>query len=263
MDLPLISAAPIIVILLIMSRVLALVSMLPLTGTFSVYDPLKVGLGLFMALVVIAYRGVNVAELPHDLPGLAAAMGGEILLGLAMGFTVRVAMEAVNIAGAMAGFQMGFTIANVVDPVTGDQVSVIATFQMLAAALIFFLSGFFDAFMEGVLRSFEIVGPGLARPGAAAFETFSTLGAAMFVNSLAIGAPWILVLLIVKIGFGLIARTFPQMNVFFVGFPVTVALGFVIISVGMPMFYAAVTSVLGETPGQFWTLVRASAPGVQ
>ncbi|MCL4234825.1 MAG: flagellar biosynthetic protein FliR [Deltaproteobacteria bacterium] len=263
MDLPIVSAAPIIAILLIMSRVLALVSMLPLTGTFSVYDPVKVGLGLFMALVVVAFRGVNVTELPRDLPGLVAAMGGEILLGLAMGFTVRVAMEAVNIAGAMAGFQMGFTIANVVDPVTGDQVSVIATFQMLAAALIFFLGGLFNVFVEGVLRSFEIVGPGLAQPGAAAFESFTSLGSAMFVNALAIGAPWILVLLVVKIGFGLVARTFPQMNVFFVGFPVTVALGFVIISVGMPMFFASVLSVLGDTPGQFWTLVKASTPGVR
>lgn len=263
MDLPEFAIEPLIVFVLMMTRVLSMVTALPSAPGSAEFDPIKIGLGFFTALIAYTQYGAVPEGLPTDVYGMAGAIGGEILFGAALGFTVRLALEAVNVTGQLAGFQMGFTIANVVDPVTGDQVSILATFQMLAASLVFFVSGLYGSFIVGVIRSFELVGPGLARPGAASMQPFLRWSADIFVNAISIGAPWILVLLLTKVGFGLVARAFPQMNVFFVGFPVTVALGLGTMAVAMPVFYAVLMSILKDTPEHFWTLVRASMPAAQ
>ena len=255
------SSDSIILFLLMLSRVLSLVMTLPVFGSERVLPVIRVGLGASLALIAFLVFGPSVTSIPKGLAPLILAMIGEIFLGLAMGFTVRFAMEAVSFAGNMAGFQMGFALANVIDPQTGTQVSLVGNFLMLTASLIFLVSGLYQHFIEGIINSFMILAPGEAVLRAGGMDRFIQIGGEMFVNTVRVGAPWIIVLLLAKVGLGLMARTFPQMNVIFVAFPVTVALGLITLAMAAPFVVALIVTIFSGAEGHFWAVLRAAMPG--
>lgn len=250
----------VVIFLLVFSRILSLIIVLPVLGSPQVIAPVKVGLGFMLALIAFLTLLPSLPPAPVGLGGLVVAMAGEVFLGLAAGFTVRLLMEAVSFAGNIAGFQMGFTIANVVDPLTGTQISIMGSFLMLIATLIFVLSGLHREFIEGIIASFTLTPPGSVtlRPGG--IDDFVVMGGKIFSNSVRIGAPWIIVLLLVKVGLGLMARTFPQMNIFFVGFPVTVAMGLMVFALAMPFIVGVILSVLVESQEHFWSVLKTASP---
>ncbi|MBZ0272083.1 flagellar biosynthetic protein FliR [bacterium] len=244
---------------LVLARVLALVASLPFLAFPSIPTTIKGGFAFFVALVVfLALPGPKAA--PLTLGGVALASAGEITIGLLMGFVVRAALEAVEIAGELAGFQMGFTVANVVDPFTGGQVSLIGNFQTMVATLIFVVSGLYLVFIGGLVDSFRIIAPGQAVLQGGGLDLLTDIGGRIFVNAVRIGGPLIITMLLANLGLGLMARAFPQMNVFMVGFPITIGLGFLIIAAGMPFFFTAAKSLFTGAQGDMITAIRLLAP---
>ncbi|MCZ7587090.1 MAG: flagellar biosynthetic protein FliR [Deltaproteobacteria bacterium] len=259
----------VVLFFLTFARILALVSTLPVTGQANVPAPVKAGFSAFVALIAAFFMGTSARAVPDGFGPVALALVGEIFIGLAMGLSVKIAVEAAAFAGDMAGFQMGFTIANVIDPQTGAQVSILGNFKALLAAAIFVASGLYLHFIGGILESFHAVPPGGVALRAGGLTEFVAMGSELFGAAVSIGAPWIVVLLLAKIGLGLMARTVPQMNVFFVGFPVTIALGLLVIAMAMPFIFAALVTTfrgvarafLGRSPGGDARIVTGRSHG--
>ena len=259
--LPTLSSQTVVLFLLVFSRIASLVATLPITGSSDVPATIRAGLAFFMSVIVVFFAGTKYHPVPEGVGPVALACAGEVFVGLLMGFSVMAVMEAVNLAGNMIGFQMGLTIANVIDPNTGAQISIIANYQTLLAGMIFLVSGLYQKFVAGIIRSFEILGPGMVTVRFGGMKEFITMGGEIFSQAVSIGAPLIVVLLLANVGMGLMARTFPQMNVFFIGFPVTIGLGLLFLALSTPFVFSAIVYCLEGSERHFWALLRASMPG--
>jgi flagellar biosynthetic protein FliR len=163
-------------------------------------------------------------------------MVGEILIGVIIGFTARLLFAAVQLAGQMVGFQMGFGIVNVIDPQTSNQISIIAQFQNVIVLLLFVVLDVHWWFILSLTSSFELIPPlGFCFTNPL-MEYLVVLSAQMFVIAAKVSAPIIVALLFTNVALGLIARTVPQMNIFIVGFPLQIAVGLAGLGLSLPLF---------------------------
>jgi flagellar biosynthetic protein FliR len=130
---------------------------------------------------------------------------------------------------------MGFAIVNVFDPITSSQVSIIAQLQYLLAVLVFIAVDGHHVFLYAIAESYRIVSPMDFHFSARLMQAISGLVGEMFVIAIKVGAPAIAVLLMIDVGFGMIARTVPQINILIVGFPVKIAIGLIGMGLALPL----------------------------
>ena len=186
------------------------------------------------------------------------ALMSEATLGLALGFLVRIVVEAASLGASVVGFQMGFAVANVLDPLTGTQVSIIGTFQGLLAGMIFVASGLHRFFLEGIMNSFLTVPPGMAFINVKMGDFIIKAGGQMFITAISVAAPIMVSLLIAKIALGIVARTVPQMNIFIVGMPLTIGLGLVLLGLSLPVIFKVTIGAFEWSGHMFESFIRAA-----
>lgn len=219
---------------LIFIRISAIMVTAPLFGSRNVPLQLKAGFSVVLAMAVFPVVGFKEVYLTN-VPSLVSAMAGEILIGVIIGFTARLLFAAVQLAGQLVGFQMGFGIVNVIDPQTSTQVSIIAQFQNMITLLIFLAVNAHYWFILAVASSFELIPPLQFCFTDSLMEAIVGLSCDMFVIAAKVAAPIIAILLFTSVALGLIARTVPQMNIFIVGFPLKIAIGLFGVGLSFPL----------------------------
>lgn len=178
---------------------------------------------------------------PEALPGTLGlkvlVIGGiqEFLTGALIGFLIRLFLAAVSFAGQLAGFQMGLSIANVIDPATSDQHTIIAQLLNLIAMFVFLeMDGHLMA-VRVLATSFEWLPPfSAALDGQVFHDIVFSGGKEMFRIALQIGWPISIALLLVYLSMALLSRVAPQINMLMVGFPITISVGLIVIMIGIP-----------------------------
>ena len=212
-------------------RVGALLTTMPIIGTTLVPKRIKLFLSLAITLAIMPSLPPLPAVNPLDLSGLML-IAEQIVIGALLGFALQLFFHAFVVAGQIVAIQMGMGFASMVDPTNGVSVAVIGQFLTMLVTLLFLA-------MNGHLVAFEIL-----------TESFTTLpvGEGLIVNhfwevvgrlSWVLGAALLLVLpaitalLVVNIAFGVMTRAAPQLNIFSIGFPLTLVLGMGIFWVGM------------------------------
>ncbi len=221
--------------LLAFSRVAGILASGPFFGGRSVPTQFKIGLALFLTLLVLPGLKPGSVTLPPTLLLTLLAVLREVAIGAAVGLLAQLVFSAVQIAGELLGLQMGFSMMNLVDPSTGAAVPVISEVYGLFASLLFFTLDAHHLFVRGVFASFELAPLGVAgfHPGTSV--ALATAVGKVFVMALELSGPVLAALFLADVALGLIARTIPQMNVFTVGFPLKIALGLVALSMTVPM----------------------------
>jgi len=220
--------------ILVFIRIGAILIAAPLFGSRNVPFQLKAGLSLVLAMVIFPVAGFQEVYLT-GIPSLVTAMMGEVLIGVIIGFTARLIFSAVQLAGQLIGFQMGFGIVNVIDPQTSTQFSIVAQFQNVMTLLIFLVLDAHYWFILAISSSFELIPPlGFCFTNSL-MEAIVSLSCDMFVIAAKVAAPVIAVLLFTSVALGLIARTVPQMNIFIVGFPIKIAIGLLGVGFSLPL----------------------------
>ncbi len=253
MEIPQITAGQIETFILIFLRVSAIIITIPILGNRSVPMRLKGGLSVVVALLLVPFVQYN--AVPIKLPLLVIKMCGEVLIGIVIGFAGQILFAGVQLAGQLVGFQMGFAIVNVVDPVSSSQVSIIAQFQYLLALLIFLAVNAHHIFLYAIAESYQLIPPLSFHYSGPLMESILELSKDIFVVAIKTGAPVIAMLLFTSVGLGLIARTVPQMNVFIVGFPLKIAMGLIGIGLTLPYFVKILESVFTKFDGQLSMLM--------
>lgn len=163
----------------------------------------------------------------------------QVLIGSALGLAVDVIYSGIQIAGELIGFQMGFSIANVVDPMSGISAPIISNVLYITAFLLFFTMQGHHMLIKGMVDSFTVIPLDEVRVHREFMMSVLTYASQMFVIGVKIAAPVMGILLLINIAFAVIARALPQMNVFIMAFPVTIAVGLLftaLIIKMMPMF---------------------------
>ncbi|CUB25249.1 flagellar biosynthetic protein FliR [Bacillus amyloliquefaciens] len=174
----------------------------------------------------------------------------EAVVGLSLGLIAFMMMTAIQIAGSFIDFQMGFSIANVIDPQSGTQSPLIGQF-VYTLALLFMLSvNAHYLLLDGIYYSFQYIPLDQAFPsfGNDQFGLFIAKSFnAMFIIAFQMSAPVVASLFLVDLALGIVARTVPQLNVFVVGLPLKIAVSFIMLIVCMSVMFVVVRNIFSLT----------------
>ena len=216
-------------------RVAAMLLALPVFGSAQV--PVKVRTALIVVFSLVLFPVVRpyVAGLSFTPFHVAVLALRESFVGLMMAFTARFIFSAIEMAGAVVGYQMGFAAANVFDPQNQSQTPLISQLQNVLAILVFLVFDVHHLMLRIAVESFRMLPPAKLDFSAEPISYFMELSAGIFVLGVKFSAPILAVLLLSGLVLGLMARVFPQMNVFMISFPVNIGLAFITMSLCLDM----------------------------
>ena len=226
-------------------RISAMLIAAPLFGAGTVSVRIRVGLAFILALVVAPLIPTPPAVEPLSLAGLAIAVQ-QVVIGASIGFILQMVFSALTQAGESIALSMGLGFASMVDPQQGVQVPVVSTYFVIMATLMFLALNGHVAIIELTLQSFHtmpIAVDGLARADLWALVSW---GSTMFVYGLLVAMPALASMLLVNLSMGVITRAAPQLNIFAVGFPMMIMLGFILLMVTIPVLMPQFTELLAN-----------------
>ena len=239
--------------LLVACRVATIIMIVPIFGGRSVPATVKIGLSLLLSLIFLPLIAARVTSLPDSMPIFLTLVARELLLGALVGFAVLIVFTALQAAGHVVGLQMGFSLANVVNPLTADHASLIDQFYALLAALIFFTLNGHHALILAIQQSFDIAPVGVAGLGLPPAPVLLAWGRDLFSIAIRISLPVVAALLLTDVALAVIARSVPQLNVFIVGMPAKVGVAFLMLIVTVPVTAVIMSRALanlGEATAQ-------------
>jgi len=225
------------------ARISAIVAVAPIFGTRIV--PARVKIGLILALTIIVVPLLPPADFiePFSLHGILNVMT-QILVGVMLGFMLRMVFSAVESGGQVIGMTMGLGFAQMNDPANGVIVPVISQFYVVLATLVFLALNGHLILIEVLVDSFRTIPIDVLNVGTTGIWELLSWAAWIFKGAVLIALPTVTALLLVNISFGVMMRAAPQLNIFAVGFPVTLTLGFVFMLVSLPVFVPQFSSIL-------------------
>jgi len=216
-------------------RVAALVAVAPILGVRVVPLRFRVVIALALTLVITPVLPPGPEIDPASAAGVLISTC-QILIGLAMGFLVRMVFGAVELGGNLIGQTMGLGFAQMMDPANGITVPVISQFYTVLATLIFLILNGHLILIETLVDSFRVIPVGMASITEAGLWTLLAWSGWIFKGALIISLPALAALLLVNAAFGVMMRAAPQLNIFVIGFPISLMLGFVFMMLSLPLF---------------------------
>jgi flagellar biosynthesis protein FliR len=216
-----------------LARILALIATAPVMGSPSLPARVKIGLAVAITLVVAPTLGPLPQVEPFSGTGLLILVQ-QILVGVAMGLAMKVVFAAVDTAGEIAGLQMGLGFATFYDPQAQASTPVLAQFVGLLATLVFLALNGHLLIISTLAESFRALPISEAVAAALGWRTLADWGATIFASGLAMSLPILAALLITNVALGILTRAAPQLNMFAVGFPVTLSVGLVVLALVLP-----------------------------
>ena len=243
--------------LFVFFRVGALILFVPVLGSRQVPVSMKIGLILFTSIVIFPLVQARPLPEPQGIFALAVFLLSDVTIGLGIAYITRLIFAAVQIAGTVVDFQMGFGVVNVIDPQTDTQVSVTAQFHNIVAVLIFLVVDAHHFILQAIVESFFIINPAEINFSSLTPEYMLYLFSGTFTTAVKIAAPIMAILFFLSVGLGLVARTVPQMNVFIVGFPLQIGVGLLMVGLSISFFSILVQQQMYELPGKFMGFLRA------
>lgn len=216
--------------LLIFIRILTYFLVIPVFSYRAVPVATRIGLAFFLAYTMVFTVEIGRISFEDDLYILLLVK--EVLTGLALGLFGYIIFSAIQTAGGFMDFQMGFAIANVIDPQTGAQSPILGQFLYIFAILFLFSVNGHHLLIDGIYHSYQFIpleSLSLAFGENSTIMLITKAFAAMFVVSFQISIPIVGSIFLVDLALGLVARTVPQINIFIVGLPVKILVSFILL----------------------------------
>ena len=239
-------------------RIGAMLMVMPAIGAASVPMQVRALAALAMTLLIAPMTA------PPSLPTLAsiqavAVIARELLLGFTMGFILKLVFDAVTLGGQAIAMSMGLGFAVFIDNARGVNVPVLGQFLLVFATLIFLsLDGHLQA-LALLAASFDALPIGFAASTADMIGRLLTFSAVVFSGAIQIALPAVTALLIANIAFGVMSRAAPTLNLFAVGFPVSLLFGLIAVVMSMDGFGGVVAELTGEGLSAVEALISAGA----
>ena len=219
---------------LVSLRVGAIIMSIPVFDSRGIPVLFKFAMSLAIGFILFSQLRLDAFPIANNLFAFGVSAAGEIIFGLIIGFSVKIIFAGIQLAGQLAGYQMGLAIANVMDPSTSEQVPLLAQFNNLFGLLIFLSINAHFWFIKTIFQSYRIVPPLNVNFSSSLMDPLVELSGNIFVIALQVGAPVIAAMLLISVAFGLVARTVPQMNVFIVAMPLKIGVGLLFIGFSLP-----------------------------
>lgn len=241
-----------------LARILALFASAPIFNNAATPRTIRLLVGLIITLAIIPVLPPMPAVPPGSWLGLAV-LAQQILIGVLLGFTLRIIFAAIDVAGELIGMQMSLSFAVFYDPQNAGQTPVLAEFLGLFTTLIFLAMNGHLLVVSVLAESFRLLPVTAAPFSAGGFSSLLAWSSILFSAGLLLALPLITALLIANLGMGVLARVAPQLNIFAVGFPVTLMAGFVVLMFSIPYFGGAMESLFDQAFRAMAAVMRAAA----
>ncbi|WP_262695371.1 flagellar biosynthetic protein FliR [Kordiimonas aquimaris] len=213
--------------LLVLMRLTPLVMLMPVLGDQSIPQRVRVSLAFILSLIIYAVHSGTLPSMPETMFGLVTLFVQELLIGSMLALTARILLSATHTAGTVIAFQTGLAAAQSFDPAQGSQSVIVASFVSLTAITMIVVTDLHHLMIQGFAYSYIKFPVGLAIP----YEDFAALIVRYVADSFALGfqlaAPFIVYSLIFNLSLGLVARMIQGFQVFFIGLPMNLFIGFV------------------------------------
>jgi flagellar biosynthesis protein FliR len=240
---------------LVMIRVSVILFMIPLFSSAQVNPMVRFGLGFAISFVV--WHVLPPMAALDGLGGITAAVISQAFIGFVFGFTAFLVFVGIQFAGEVMDLQVGFSIVNVINPLTSQNVSVLGEFQLALGSMIYLISNAHHFLFQGLAGSFNL----LPLPFATFQPLLETSVMAFFTQAFymvfQIAAPIGIALFLTNVGLALMARVAPQLNVFAVGFPLQIMIGLSMMIISLPLLTVVLPQVFSETPRELDAVLRA------
>lgn len=217
------------------ARILGLIAAAPLFNNRVIPARIRLSVGLVVTVAVIPALP-PMPEIPVQSWHALLVLAQQALIGIAIGFMMRLFFAIVDLAGEMIGLQMGLSFALFFNPQTGGQSSVVAEFLGLLNLVIFLALNGHLMLLEIIATSFEWLPIGGAMPQSSAWALVVRYATVMYTLGVLLALPMVAALLITNIALGVLTRAAPQLNLFAVGFPVTLSMGFCVLLFSLSLF---------------------------
>ncbi|WP_315721022.1 MULTISPECIES: flagellar biosynthetic protein FliR [unclassified Bradyrhizobium] len=241
------------VFMLAFARIGAMVMLLPGLGEVNIPVRIKLATALLLTMVVLPlHRQAYQIDLQAMAP-LLVMMVHEIVIGIVLGATARVTLSALQVAGSVIAQQMGLGFVTAVDPTQGQQGVLIGNFLTMLGVTLLFSTDSHHLVIAALSDSYKIFAPGELIPSGDVASLATKAFAAAFKIGLQLSAPFLVFGLVFNIGLGVLARLMPQMQVYFVGAPLSILIGFMI-------FALVLAAMMGSFIGYFEGVMRELMP---
>lgn len=217
------------IFLLVFTRVSAFFVTLPLFSYRSI--PAQHRIGFSGVIAWIMYYSIDASPMVIDAAYILLIMK-EALIGLLIGFTAYMIIAAIQVAGSFIDFQMGFAIANVIDPQTGAQSPLVGQYLYTFALLLLLALDGHHLLLDGVFYSYQFIPidqPWIPFGNENLTEYVVKTFNSVFIIAFQMSIPVVATLFLVDVALGIVARTVPQLNIFVVGFPIKIAVSFLVL----------------------------------
>src|SRR6056297_1824116 len=247
---------------LIMARYFGIFLITPIFSSIVVLRQVKIILALLMALItfLLTYQTANIAAPTNDLTVIIFIIK-ELSIGLFMGFIIYLFFAAIQLAGQFIDLRMGFRIANVVDPMSGASSPIIGQFKNIFTILIFLSINGHLMIIKSLNKSFDIIPLGQVSYDANLWRFLFRRSADLFLIGFKIALPIMGTLFIVDIMLGFLARAVPQMNIFIVGLPLKIFIGFILLLLSFHVLVHYFSDILNNGLKETIQIINLLTPG--
>jgi flagellar biosynthesis protein FliR len=221
----------IISLILPLTRVLAVIASAPILSHSSIPKRIKLGLGIVLTLIMIPTLPPIPAFDVFSFQGLWMLIQ-QLIIGAAIGFCMRLVFSAIELAGHLMGMTMGLGFASFFDPQTSGQTTAVSQFLVMLAMLIFLSLDGHLLIVTAIENSFISMPIGV-EVNSVDYMKIVEWGSTIFSAGLLLSLPVVTALLITNMALGILTKTAPQLNIFGIGFPITIGVGFIILAVSL------------------------------
>ena len=244
----------VVTILIPLVRILGFVAIAPFFGNQAISMPIKVAMGILLAIMIApAAPAMPTVDL-LSLRGILI-IAEQMIIGLAIGLMMQIIFSAIEMAGQISGMTMGFGFATNYDPQSAGSTIVISQLMGILALLVFLSMNGHLIMIAGLLESFYAF-PVTAEPRMIDGMTIAIWGAKLFSIALQLSLPIVATLLITNLALGILTKSSPQLNIFGIGFPITLCVGFVVIMLMLPTMAAPYQYILEQGMAASKTMLK-------
>jgi flagellar biosynthetic protein FliR len=218
--------------MLVFARIGAMVMLLPGLGESNIPVRIKLAIALLLTLVILPlHRSAYHIDDMQSITPLLVLMVHEIVIGIVLGATARVTLSALQVAGSVIAQQLGLGFVTAVDPTQGQQGVLVGNFLTMLGVTLLFATDSHHLVIAALNDSYAIFAPGELMSSGDIAALATRAFAAAFKIGMQLSAPFLVFGLVFNIGLGVLARLMPQMQVYFVGVPLSILSGFLILAV--------------------------------
>jgi flagellar biosynthetic protein FliR len=236
--------------MLVFARIGAMVMLLPGFGEMTVPVKVRLAMALILTLILVPLHRAQFQVDAGNLNAVGVLMVQEIVIGLVLGLTARVTISALQVAGSVIAQQLGLGFVTAVDPTQGQQGMLVGNFLTLLGLTLLFATDLHHVVIAALNDSYSLFAPGALMPSGDVADLITRAFAQAFKIGIQLSAPFLVFGIIFNLGLGILARLMPQMQVFFVGVPLSILIGFLILAVVIATMMGTFLDYFGSVMGE-------------